>query len=167
MTVITAGSNSTLKTGTVEGQLLELLTFLQLKETDTVVNPSGRDYIQGSYNFNTLTFNGTFNIPVTQTISNSGELTLVAKEYLVNSGFEPGSGGTFKSTNPAQYLIEVLTFIQSKESDPTKNLSGNEIITASIDTDALTYAGSINALPVTMTIDSTGNTVFTAKEYLS
>lgn len=167
MTTIAVGSNGTLKTSTVEGHLLELLTFLQLKETDTVVNPSGKDYIQGTYNLNNLTFNGNFSIPVIQTINNTGELTLVAKEYLVSSGFSPGDGGTFKSTNPAQYLIEVLTFIQNREPDPTKNLSGNEIVTASIDTDAMTYSGTVNNLPVNMTINSDGNTVFIAKEYLS
>ncbi|GAA6621583.1 hypothetical protein [Scytonema sp. NUACC26] len=167
MTTIIPGNNGTLKTTTVEGQLLELMAFLQVKEVDTTVNPSGKDYIQGNFNFNTFAFNGTFNIPVTQTIGSNGELTLVAKEYLVTSGFDPGSSGTFKSTNPAQYLIEIITYIQTRENDPTKNLSGNSIVTASIDTDAMTYSGTVNNLPVLMTIDGNGNTVFSAKEYLS
>lgn len=166
MTTITPSSNCTITTLTAESQLLEIFGFLQQCEADTTKNTGNKDYIQGTFNFNTLTFSGNFNIPVTIATNASGLVTVVAKEYLTNSGFTNGSDGDFKSTNPAQYLIEVVTFLQNRELDATKNPSSRNYITATLDTDNLNFSGSVT-LPLTMTLGTDGKISFTANEYLA
>jgi hypothetical protein len=165
MSTIIAGSNGTLKTTTAEGQLFEIFTFLQLAENDTAKNTSGRDFVQGLINVNTLIFSGNFSIPVVQTVNEAGSINVVASEYLINTLFAAGDGGTFKSNNPAQYLLEVVSFLQNKERDATKNLQSRDYVTGSLEIDTLLFTGSVT-LPLSMALNDSGNPIFTAVEYL-
>jgi hypothetical protein len=166
MTQITASSSETLKTTTAEGRLIEIFTYLQNSEIDKSKNPSLSDNVQSTFNANTLVFTGNFSLPTSQTIDSSGNITLSAVNYLTSSGFDPGSDGTFKSNNPAQYLIEVLTYLQNAESDATKNPQSKNFITGTFNLDEGTYSGNVT-MPLAMTMTNTGGILFTAEEYLA
>jgi hypothetical protein len=166
MAAITTATEETLKSTTAEARLLEIFTYLQQAESDKVKNPNLIDYVQGSFNANTLTFTGSFNLPIGQVIDASGNIVISATTYLNDSTFNPGTDGTFKATNPSQYLIEIVTFLQNRELDTTKNPQGKNLVTGSLSTDENIYSGSVS-LPLTMAINIDGSVSFTAQEYLS
>lgn len=161
MATITPGTSSTLIKTTAEGQLLEIISFLQKAESSTTFNPAKADYVQGTCNLNNSTFSGSYNIPITRTRNSTGQLVSEAKQYLTGITFTAGTGGTFKSNNPAQYLLEIVDFLQEKELTATDTTYG---VTDTTDGDSMTISGSIT-LPLEMSIDG-GNTVFSAKEYV-
>ncbi|QSJ17688.1 hypothetical protein JYQ62_02075 [Nostoc sp. UHCC 0702] len=163
MVQVTPGTGGTLVKETAEGQLLEVITYLQKAEANITFNPSKSDYVQGSCNLNNLIFSGSYNIPVIQSLSTTGQIIIVAKEYLTGITFAAGSGGTFKSNNPAQYLLEIVTFLQAKEATST-SVDTTDSVAGTFDIDTMTFSGSIT-LPLEMSIES-GNTVFSAKEYV-
>lgn len=166
MTAITTATGETLKSPTAEARLLEIFTYLQKAEADTVKNPNLRDYVQGNFNANTLTFTGNFNLPITQIIDINGNITISATNYLNDTTFKPGNGGTFKAANPSQYLIEVVTYLQNLELNTVKNPQGKNLVTGSLSTDENIYSGSVS-LPLSMNFGSDGSISFSAQEYLS
>jgi hypothetical protein len=165
MTEITPGTDGTLKTDTAEGQLLELFTYLQLAEANAVKNPNGRNFISGTYNIDTLVFSGSFSLPVLFTTL-AGQISIGATEYLTNPGFDAGSGGTFTSDNPAQYLLEIITFLQNREADTEVNPQQINNVSGTLDTDSRLFSGTVS-IPLTMTLSNSGDAVFSAKEYLA
>ena len=76
-----AAAHTTVAT-TVEGQLLELISVLQSLERNAVKNPNGLNKITGAYNQDAKTFSGTYNLDVTETLNNTGDIVLAAVEYL-------------------------------------------------------------------------------------
>ncbi|BAZ50509.1 hypothetical protein NIES4103_31250 [Nostoc sp. NIES-4103] len=161
MVAITLGTGGTLVKTTAEGQLLEIISFLQKAEANTTFNPSKVDYVAGTCNLNNSTFSGSYNIPITRTRNSTGQLVSEAKQYLTGITFTAGTDGTFKSNNPAQYLLEIVTFLQEKELTATDTTYG---VTDTTDGDTMTISGSIT-LPLEMSIEN-GNTIFSAKEYV-
>lgn len=165
MTQITMASGETFKTATVEGRLIEIFTYLQIGESDLSKNPNLKDYVQASFNANTLVFTANFSIPTAQSIDASGNILISAVNYLTNTTFNPGSGGTFKAASPAQYLIEVVTFLQNLELDTAKNPQDKNFVNSTYSADDGTYSGSVT-LPLSMSFDDSGRVTFTAQEYL-
>lgn len=163
MAIITPGTGGTLKKSTAEGQLLELLTLLQITEaqfTNTL------DAIQISYNLDLLIASSVFAIPASESIDGNGAIIRTASNYLTSLTFSPGTGGTFKSANAAQYLMELIGYLQSRENDPAKNPSNFNKITSNFDGDTNLFSGTVS-LDVDVTLDNTtGNTIIYAKEYL-
>ena len=166
MATITPGTGGTLQSTTAEGQMVEIINFLQLQEANTAVNTTAADYVQATYNINTLVYAGTFSLPISQVSDSSGMIQLLAQNYLTNSNFSAGTGGTFSSNNPAQYLLEVLIYLKNLENSTMHNPQGKNNVSSSFDMDTLTFSGSIN-FPVTYSLDNSGNTIFSVNEYLT
>ena len=161
MAIITPNTNGTLKSNTAEGQLIELLIYLQKAEKVTNIF----DYIQVNLNLNTFTFTGSFSIPVEQEIGSSGEIYITAQEYIANLNFQTGYGGTFNSETSAQYLLELITYLQLKEDIPANNPKSENRISASFDSDRKLFTGNIS-LEINVNFLSDGKVTISPVEYL-
>lgn len=166
MAVITPGANSSIAARTVEGQMIEIINYLKIQELNTTINTTNAQNVQSSFNANGLVFNGTFSLPISQVLDSNGFITLQALNYIPAATFSAGSNGTFTSNNPAQYLLEILIYMQNFEKDTTHNPQQKNCVSSSFDTDTAIYSGTVN-LPIATSIDANGNIVFTATEYLA
>ena len=72
----------TLQSTTAEGQLAELMAHIQNLEASDTANPNGENRVTGTYNTDTLAFNGTVNLPVTLALNAQGKPEFTAAEYL-------------------------------------------------------------------------------------
>lgn len=165
MTAITPGNNGTLKSDSAEGQLLELAAFIRFAEQLATTNPTNRNAVTVAYNLQTFTANLTFTIPAIPGINANGQSIITASAYLINTNFNVGTAGTFKSTTPEAYLLELITYIQIKESDITKNTLNSNNVTANYDSDDNVFSGSAT-IPIIAALDEDGNTKIIADEYL-
>lgn len=165
MTTIIVGTGCTFKSTTAEEHLLEVITYLQSKELLSSSNPTVKDFVQISYNLNNMTANGSFAIPAIQSIGAGGQIVTTASEYLVGLNFTPGDGGTFQSASIAQYLIEILAFLQIQEDNPEKNPQGENNISYSYDGDDKSFTGTIQC-PIEIAFNDLGRPIIIAKEYL-
>lgn len=166
MATITPGTGATIKSSSAEGQAVEILTYLQLQGTNTARNTLGANNIVGTVDLDQQVYSGTFSLPATQTISNSGSLSIVATPYLSGVIFSPGTGGTFKSETPEAYALEVLMALQGIEQTPGRNPNNANNVTGSYNSDTRIYSGSFS-LPVDVSIDESGGVSITADPYLS
>lgn len=164
MTQIDKGSNSTLKATSAEGQLAEVILLIQQLETNLIANPSSRDAVSATADFNTLTFAGNFSIPCSQEISNTGQVVLVPTSYLLQTNFV-GGGGTIKSNSIEGYLLELFSFLQIREQVSAKNPNQENRVTGSYDSDEQLYSGSVS-LSFDMQIDANGMPTIDVNEYL-
>ncbi|MDF5706547.1 MAG: hypothetical protein PUP90_02405 [Nostoc sp. S4] len=165
MTSVIPGTNGTLKSTSAENALIELVTFLKNGEADTTINPNKRNYVTLDFNVNTGSVAISFSIPSVPTITATGSIELTASEYLTNLGFSSGSNGTFKSSTAAQSLIEIASYLQSKEADNTSNSAGNNYTNFSYDGDNAVFSGSAT-IPFTVSINSSGKPIINVVEYL-
>jgi hypothetical protein len=166
MTQTTPGTGATLKANTIEGQLLELVTFLKLAEQTPAKNPNSRNFIGIVINSGTLIANISFSIPATPGINSSGQLITTATTYLQNTGFTPGTGGTFLSTSPEAYLLELITSLQINEANTTKNPAQANNVSATYSSDELLFEGSAS-LPIEISLQPDGSIKLIADEYLA
>jgi hypothetical protein len=164
--ITTGGGTATLKSTTAEGQLLEIISFMRIMEQNLTNNPQGLNKITASLDIKNLSISGNFSFNLTKTESTDFGTLFKISEYLISTGFSSGTGGTFKSPTPANYMREVLEYLQSLEANPNKNLQAANNITTSFDTDDLLYSGTFS-FNLNLSIASNGATTFTAKEYLS
>lgn len=67
---------------TVEGQLIELITAMQVMESDETRNPEGRNLVTGSTNLDNGNFQGSFNISITPSVASDGSIKIEAQQYL-------------------------------------------------------------------------------------
>jgi hypothetical protein len=72
----------TLNATTIEGQLMELVTAIQILENDTDANPNNQNRVTGSFNSDNGTFTGTFNLQIAQAVDNTGKPIFTAVTYL-------------------------------------------------------------------------------------
>ncbi len=165
MATITVDSSNIFKSLTAESHLLEICTYLQNKERNVTSNPTGRDYIQISYNLNEMVTAISFAIPAEQSIDSSGQVLTTASEYLQGITFTPGTEGTFKSTTLNQYFLEVVTYLQIKENNLTTNPQTVNNISSSYDADDKLFSGNVT-LPITVDFDTSGHPIILATEYL-
>lgn len=77
-------SNVNLVAPTVEKQLVELATRMQIMESTNANNPDNLNRITAQYNQDTGVYSGTFSIPCRPTISADGTPSFEAEEYLVD-----------------------------------------------------------------------------------
>ncbi len=80
--VLIMASSVTLASTTIEQQLIELVTRIQVLENNTANNPDGQNFVTGSANYDTGVFSGTFNIPFTVNVDGSGNPIINATAYL-------------------------------------------------------------------------------------
>jgi hypothetical protein len=165
MTAITPGIGGTLKAPSAEGQLLELSSFIRFKEQLAATNPNSRTNLTVSYNFQTFAANMTFSMPAAPGINASGQAIITAIPYLVSTGFTAGTGGTFKSTTPEAYLLELVTYLQIKEADASKNPTTANNISADYSSDDNIFSGNAT-MPFIASLDTNGHTIISADEYL-
>ncbi|MCC5620715.1 hypothetical protein [Nostoc sp. CHAB 5715] len=165
MVAITVGTGATFKSGTAEGHLLEISTYLQIQEKNLASNSTGKDFIQVTYNLNDMVTGISFSIPADQSIGSSGQILTNASDYLQGITFTPGSGGTFKSTTLSQYFLEVITYLQIKENANASNPQLVNNISSSYAGDEKLVSGTIS-LPILVSFDDTGHPIISAIEYL-
>ncbi len=77
-------SSVTLNGATIEQQLVELVSRIQILENTSSNNPDGQNFVTGSANTDTGVFSGTFNIPFTTSVDASGNPVITATTYLVD-----------------------------------------------------------------------------------
>lgn len=165
MATITPGTGGTIKSAKVESHLLEIITFAKVQELDTTKNPAPpKLYIQG-YTFTDALFRCNLSIPVNRTTNSGGESVISTPDYLSGVTFTPGTTGTFKSTNFAAYLVEVLMYAQDLERNAAKNPAGADRISGNFDINPNLFSGSVE-LPISLSLGTDGKPVYTATEYL-
>ena len=77
-------SNVNLVAPTVEKQLIELITRIQIMESNNGNNPDGLNNVTGTYNQDTGVYSGSFSINCSPTIDANGTPSFEAQEYLVD-----------------------------------------------------------------------------------
>ena len=166
MVAITAGTGATIASPTAEGQAFLMLQWWQNMEEDASKNPTSIQRFTGSKGTdNDRFFSGSWQILAKQEIGSTGSLTITADSYLSNLTFSPGSpAGTFKSTNPAAYLLEILSFLMARQNDSTKNPEKNNYIIGTYNAVSGIYQGQFS-LPFATTMQANG-TLDTPQEYL-
>ena len=108
MAVVLPGDNGTCKSATAEGQLHEVISFLALHQGHTDTNPDAVTNVTANHNQQGKTFSGTYRFNALQSITSDGHLEIEVQPYLVGTGFQVGTGGTFKGNSPEKYCLEIL-----------------------------------------------------------
>lgn len=165
MATITPGNGATIKSNTIEGVLHEVCTYLQVFEFDPTTNPNGLNNVVASHLQDSKTFTCNYTIPVQQELNSSGQVVYSAVEYLTDLTFNPGTGGTFKSTTCAGYLLEAIIYCQNLEKNPAKNPNNNNNISGTFNIDRATFSGTID-LPILVSINSDGKVLYATDQYL-
>jgi hypothetical protein len=165
MTAITLSSGGTLKSDNAENQLLELATFIKLTEQTPAKNPTNSNNLQITYNAQTLLVTINYSMPAVSGINTSGQPITTAANYLINTGFESGSDGTFKSTSPESYFLELITYLQIQESNPAKNPNSENNVTFTYNSDENKFSGTAT-LFIDISIQPDGSNKIIVNEYL-
>lgn len=165
MATVTAGTGGTIKSTTLEAQLQESCMLLQILEVTPANNPDQLDRISVAHDPDTNNFTATFNFPVEQTINDLGQINYSAPDYLTDTDFLPGTGGTFKSTTLAGYLMEALIYAQNIERQSIRNPTNRNGATGNFNSDSTLFTGSLS-LPVLITVEPDGSIKYVADEYL-
>lgn len=130
MVKITLGTSSSLLSGstdpTAEAYFMDLLVACQAVEADQAKNPQSYNFFQSTETQDPPTvITALANIPVERDLDAQGRGLFYAKADLyTNTGYSPGTGGTFKASFLAQAFIEVLMTLEELQDDATKNLLG-------------------------------------------
>lgn len=74
------------------------------------------------------------------------------------------AAATLTATTLEGQLMEVVALLQEAEADETRNPNGDNNVTSSVDSDALTFSGTFS-IPVTQTVVG-GNLTHPASAYL-
>ena len=82
--ILIMASSATLASTTIEQQLIELVTRIQVLENNATNNPDGQNFVTGSANYDTGVFSGTFNIPFSVNVDGSGNPIITATAYLTD-----------------------------------------------------------------------------------
>lgn len=165
MAIIAVGNEATIKSPTLEGQILETLVFIKLMELFPGKNPNNKNSVSGNYNVANSSFSGSFTIPIVPTVNPNGSTSYTGENYFANVTFTSGMGGTFKSNDPISYLLELITYAQILEADTTKNPTQADNISSNIDGNSRTCTGDVD-LPIIISISANGQQQIVAKEYL-
>lgn len=167
MATITPGTGGTCKSSTAEGQLVEILSFIGLAQADTSKNLAGVTNINATHNQQTRIYAGSYRFDVIQAITGDGHLELEAQSFLINTGFTPGTDGTFKGNTPEKYALEVLMYLQQRENIPGNNPDNRNFISGTFNSDNGRYDGAFS-VPVAYSLDpTTGAVIYTASPYLN
>lgn len=80
-----AGANTnSLKSGNAIAATMELIQRMQIIESTTTKNPQNLNKVTGKIDNEALTFSGTFELNLVLSITSTGSITLMAKEYLLS-----------------------------------------------------------------------------------
>jgi hypothetical protein len=79
----TPGDGGTFKSLSLSQYFLEIVTYLQIKEADLLLNPQNENNIFSSYDADDKIFSGTISLPLTISFDELGRPVITAKEYLL------------------------------------------------------------------------------------
>jgi hypothetical protein len=165
MTIAIPGNGATIQSDSVEQQLIDCVVLIKNLEKNTAKNPTNKNAIACSFNLSTGVSNISFQVPAIPIINSSGQQVQQANGYLIETGFSPGTDGTFKSEIIEAYLLEILTYLEILEGNTSKNPNQNNYVASTFDADARSASGTAT-IPITFEV-GTGNTIkIMASEYL-
>jgi hypothetical protein len=165
MTLIAVGSGGSIQSDSAEQQLLDCISLIKNYEKMTTKNPDKVNGVSCSFNLTTSFAAMSFNMAANPIINNDGQQVIQAANYLANTDFLPGSGGTFKSVTIEGYFLEILTYLEIMEKNTSKNPNNNNYVSTSYDSDTRIMAGNAT-IPFLFENDATGFLKITADEYL-
>lgn len=163
MATITPGTGSTINSTTIEGQLWQLIHFIQNAErasTETERFKATKD--------DTFILDGDFTLPGTVAYNaTTGTFVESALPYLPGVTFNAGSPvGTIKSTSFSQYFIDVIKYIGVWQTNGNKNPQSLRYVTLKFDYQTLEYEGTFKC-PYTTALAANGTIAETASEWLT
>jgi hypothetical protein len=162
MAVITPGTGSTITATTIEGQLFQLIHWINNAEAVTGGGNNKFTLDKNDENFLTSSFTLDGQFVYTPT---SGIYTESTVPFLPASAFNPGSPlGTIKGATFAQYFIDAMSYGIVWQSNLTKNPQRIAGLQMKFDYKTLIYTGELS-LPY-VTILSAAGIVETATEWL-
>jgi hypothetical protein len=153
MTAIIPGSEGTIQSSSAEQVLLDCITLIKNLEKIPTKNPTNTNGVSCSFGLNTAIASISFQMPAKPTINDIGQQVQTPTNYLSNTGFIPGTGGTFKSSSIEGYLLEVITYLEIMEANATKNPNAQNYISSSFDSDNRVVTGVIT-LPIVFELGS-------------
>lgn len=158
MASITAGSGATIQSESLEGQFFQIVEYFQELEK---IGGNTTSYFSGSYDSDTLLFDGTFTVPVIlgETMTFAGKT-----EGFLSGTFTPGTGGTFTAATALDYFLQVLARIVNWQANNAKNPTVDKNITATINIATGTLSGSFS-LPFDKQMTASGISI-APREYL-
>lgn len=165
-TITTTGSS--LKSDNLPAAVLEAALLLDSAEkTRNGANPGIQAKNNISINFGsdegTCTIAAT--IPVDVTVGSSGAIQYAAKDYLGSTYTTFTAGGDVTAANRVAAFIQVAQLLSAAEKavQPVEDQPNNITVESSSENGSITVAAN---LPVTATIDNSGNVTFAAVDYL-
>ncbi|MBE9164186.1 hypothetical protein [Tychonema sp. LEGE 06208] len=153
MTNITAGTGATITATTIEGQFLQLIEYFQALESAA---GNTTNFFAGTYDSDTLTFTGNFQVPIKS--GDSLSLNFVGDPDAASfpSGtFSAGTTGTFTAPLAIDYFIQVVNRLISTQNDLAKNPTKLENISATLNLNRKQLSGNFS-VPYTKAATSTG-----------
>lgn len=167
MSTITPGTTGSLKSTTLENALHEALLLCISYELSTTKNPLATRNIVMACDFSQNKVTGSFTFGLLVSVdSTTGTPTNTILEYLTNSGYAPGGGGTIKSSIISAAIVEIAERIQIQDRNSLKNPTAKNTITGlSYDSEANTVSGNFD-YEIVVTIGTDGVPTVAAKTYL-
>ncbi|MEG4323603.1 MULTISPECIES: hypothetical protein [unclassified Microcoleus] len=162
MATITAGTGATINATTIEGQIWQLIHFIQNGERGN----SESERFTGKKT-DTFVMEGEFTIPGGLIYTPAtGLFALAAAPYLSSLTFAPGSPlGTIKGATLAQYFIDAVSYAVAWQNNNSKNNNSLTNITLDFDYNTQLYSGTFK-LPYNTALSANGSVVETAAEWL-
>jgi hypothetical protein len=162
MATITAGTGATINASTIEGQLFQLLHFINNAES-----------IAGG-DFNSFSLEKSEDGILTSAFSLPGQFLYVPATgyaesptpYLASATFTAGSPqGTIKGATLAQYFIDAISYALVWQKNQTKNPQKVTGVQMVFDYSLCTYSGNLS-LPYASSLGSNGTIQENATEWL-
>lgn len=162
MAIITPGTGATISAPTIEGQLFQLVHWINSAEA--IAGGDANRFSLAKDEDGILTSSFTLPGQFVYTSSN-GTFSESTIPYLASTVFNPGSPlGTRKGATFAQYFIEAMSYASVWQNNLTKNQQKLTGVQLAFDYQTLTYTGSLS-LPYTTALSASGITE-TATEWL-
>lgn len=162
MATITAGTGGTITATTIEGQLFQLIHWIN--NAEQIAGGDSNKFSLNKDDAGIMTSSFTLDGQFLYTGA-SGTFAESAIPYLATTVFNAGNPlGTFKGTNFAQYFIDAMSYALVWQNNLTKNQNKLVGVQLNFDYQTLTYTGSLS-LPY-ITVLSGGGITETASEWL-
>ncbi|MEG4572647.1 hypothetical protein QUA56_08075 [Microcoleus sp. N3A4] len=163
MATITAGTAATINATTIEGQLFQLIHFINNAEAIAGGDSNKFSLDKSEDGILTSTFSLEGQLIYT---SSTGIFTESALPYLASTAFTPGSTlGTIKSATLAQYFIDAMKYAIVWQRNVMKNPQKVSGVALDFDFSTAMYSGSLS-LPYASSLGSNGAIAESATEWL-
>lgn len=157
MATITPGVDATINAPTIEGQLFQLIHFINTAEAIAGTELTKFTLSKGEEGILTSDFTLDGQLIYDSFTGKAAESAIV---YLTSTTFTAGTTtGTIKGATLAQYFIDACQYAIMLQSNTTKNPQNAVGVMLSFDYTTATYSGSLS-LPYTTSIGNGGVTEF-------